>query len=34
MAKKCKRCERTRLITVIVIVAGLFTVLFIDRFLT
>jgi len=34
MAKKCKRCERARLITAIVIVAGLFTVLFIDRFLT
>jgi len=34
MVKKCKRCERTRLITVVVIVAGLFTVLFIDRFLT
>jgi|GEM_PF-2414068 len=34
MARKCKRCERTRLITVIVIIVGLFTVLFIDRFLT
>jgi len=34
MAKKCKRCEKMRLLTVIVIVAGLFAVLFIDRFLT
>lgn len=34
MAKKCKRCEKIRLLTVIAIIAGLFAVLFIDQFLT
>jgi len=34
MAKKCKRCETARLITVIVIIVGLFAVLFIDRFVS
>jgi hypothetical protein len=34
MAKKCKRCEKMRLLTGKAIVAGLFTILFINRFLT
>ena len=34
MVKKCKRCEKMRLLTGKAIVAGLFTILFINRFLT
>lgn len=33
MAKKCKRCQTARLLTVVAMVVILFAVLFIDRFL-
>ncbi|EGG99753.1 hypothetical protein imdm_744 [gamma proteobacterium IMCC2047] len=34
VARKCKRCQRARVFTVVVMLVALFAVLFIDRFMS